>query len=183
MNRGMGRVPEGGPRGRDGVTLPPGARGVWLEFSSSALAPNHGCTGHFAQMWWGFQAVRSLPTVNNRRAPWWRPYIPNVTRSQAAIMTSATPSASGPGTSPAAPEERGLRGPCHHPAWPLVATRRAASNDHAFTKTHDTSCLPSASVILVRKMLESVAGHCRYATALHRRQLSLLQMEDAYRGV
>src|SRR5215831_10683893 len=28
-----------------------------------------------------------------------------------------------------------------------------------------------------------VAGHCRYATALHGRQLSLLQMEGAYRGV
>ena len=29
----------------------------------------------------------------------------------------------------------------------------------------------------------AVSGHCRYATALHGRQLSLLQMEDAYRGV
>src|SRR5262245_24967192 len=29
----------------------------------------------------------------------------------------------------------------------------------------------------------AVAGHCRYATALHGRQLSLLQMEGAYRGV
>src|SRR5215471_18267079 len=28
-----------------------------------------------------------------------------------------------------------------------------------------------------------VSGRCRYATALHGRQLSLLQMEDAYRGV
>ena len=29
----------------------------------------------------------------------------------------------------------------------------------------------------------AVSGHCRYATALHGRQLSLLQMEGAYRGV
>jgi hypothetical protein len=29
----------------------------------------------------------------------------------------------------------------------------------------------------------SVSGHCLYATALHGRQLSLLQMEGAYRGV
>jgi len=32
MNREMGRVPEGLPLGRDGVTLPPGTRGVCLEF-------------------------------------------------------------------------------------------------------------------------------------------------------
>jgi hypothetical protein len=29
----------------------------------------------------------------------------------------------------------------------------------------------------------SVAGHCRYATALNGRHISLLQTEDAYRGI
>src|SRR5262245_29203030 len=37
--------------------------------------------------------------------------------------------------------------------------------------------------MLIRIPPKYVAGHCRYATALHGRQLSLLQMEDAYRGV
>jgi hypothetical protein len=79
----------------------------------------------------------------------------------ASIMASATPSASVPGTSPAAPEEGGLGGLCHHTAWPQGATRRAASNDHAFTRTNDTSCLPSSSVIILRKMLESCDSFAR----------------------
>src|SRR5215831_17366802 len=37
--------------------------------------------------------------------------------------------------------------------------------------------------LLIRKPIFVVSGHCRYATALHGRQLSLLQMEGAYRGV
>jgi hypothetical protein len=36
---------------------------------------------------------------------------------------------------------------------------------------------------LTHKFRFIVSGHCRYATALHGRQLSLVQMEDAYRGV
>src|SRR5262244_2927633 len=36
---------------------------------------------------------------------------------------------------------------------------------------------------LIRKEIFVVSGHCRYATALHGRQLSLLQMEGSYRGV
>src|SRR5262245_4690158 len=42
---------------------------------------------------------------------------------------------------------------------------------------------PDRTERLVRKYNFAVAGHCRYATALHGRQLSLLQMEGAYRGV
>jgi hypothetical protein len=41
--------------------------------------------------------------------------------NQASIMASAIPSASVPGESTVAPEERGTGGRCHHAEWPQVA--------------------------------------------------------------
>jgi len=81
-------------------------------------------------------------------------------------MASATPSASVPGKSTSAPEERGVGGPRRHAEWPQGAdaviaaamrssVRLAAPNDHEFTKTNDTSCIPSSSVTILRNMLES----------------------------
>ena len=39
--------------------------------------------------------------------------------------------------------------------------RRAASNDHAFTRPNSTPCIPSSSVAIVRKMLESCDNRAR----------------------
>ena len=83
----------------------------------------------------------------------------------ASIMALATPSASVPGESTSAPEERGAGGLHCHAEWPQVADAVSAAlrsswplsapYDHACTRTNSTSCIPSPSVTNARNMLES----------------------------
>jgi len=90
----------------------------------------------------------------------------------ASIVAPVTPSASVPGDSTSAPEERGVGGLHGHAKWPHVADaviaaalrssmRLSASHDHACPRTNDTSCLPSPSVTNVRSMLESYDNRAR----------------------
>jgi hypothetical protein len=89
-----------------------------------------------------------------------------------SIMASATPSASVPGKSTSAPEERGAGGLRRHTEWPKVAAAvitaamrsslpHLRANDHACTRTHCKSCSPSPSVTNVRNMLESCDNRAR----------------------
>jgi len=107
-------------------------------------------------------------------------------------MASATPSASVPGKSTAAPTERGVAGLRRHAEWPHVAAvilaamrssvRLAASNHHAFTRTNYKSCLLASSVTNVRNMLESCDKFARSEKRhgkMFRRHAAWLKVADA----
>jgi hypothetical protein len=81
-------------------------------------------------------------------------------------MVSAIPSASVPDTSTSASEDRGVAELHRYAEWPqgthaviavalLAALRLFASHDHSCAKTDAKPCIPSPSVTIVRKMLES----------------------------
>jgi len=81
-------------------------------------------------------------------------------------MVSATPSASVPDTRTSASEDRGVAELHRYAEWPqgthaviavalLAALRLFASHDHSCAKTDSKPCIPSPSVTIVLKMLES----------------------------
>ena len=108
-------------------------------------------------------------------------------------MAAATPAASVPGTSTSVPEGRSVEGPCRHAEWPQVvaaviaatlrsSVRLGASHDHACTRTHYTSCLPSSSVTRLRDMLESCdnrAGSEKSNGTMFRRHAEWPHVADA----
>src|SRR5215470_2290687 len=96
-----------------------------------------------------------------------------------------------PGSEPSGSPSLGNRLPRSVHGCPRTRPRRTRTlllslGTSSGSSTRGESTDGFASVLpesLVRFSPFCVSGHCRYATALHGRQLSLLQMEGAYRGV
>jgi hypothetical protein len=93
-----------------------------------------------------------------------------------------------PGASTAARRDRDRTGwtratPGRHGPLTHKRTSLSCKNATSLGYCHDTWSRRSAPFRHCATKTDPVAGHCRYATALHGRQLSLLQMEGAYRSV
>jgi hypothetical protein len=76
----------------------------------------------------------------------------------AALVASATPSASGPGHAPQHRRQGALEDAARR-----TAVRLTASHGHACARTNDTACRPEPSVTNVRTMLESCDNPARSA--------------------